>query len=813
MKLSTPVKLTLCVACLVSSVLIVAKTVGLVGDRNNDVVKGRANLCESMAINFSLMAMHNDVVTMEKSLLAVMSRNKDIESIGVRRTSGNLILSSKEHTGAWVPPVDEKSTLTQMIVPISSRGGRWGSLEVGFVKSDLPAWVAWLTSPFMKLAFFMNICSLAVFYLFFVKILRQLNPSKAIPGRVRSALDTLTEGLLVSDKNGTIVLANEAFSGMSGRNPDAMLGLRVTELPWRNRGESEKKPLIEVPWDDAMRDKESCTGILMDFLVADHEARTLVVNSSPVFAGNGQVQGILTSVQDVTPLEKKKRELNTALRHLQDSSESIRQQNEELKKLATTDPLTECLNRRSFFEQFEVQWKTSDRHDHPISCIMVDIDFFKAINDNHGHSMGDDVLRGVGEVLREIARVGDLVCRFGGEEFLVLLPHTDVDAATQAGERFRIAIAGKQFPGLSITASVGVSGRSLGASDAQQMVDEADKCLYVAKRNGRDQVVRYDDVSADLEVDESRISRTVPTDDDIFAATESVPYRAVAALVSTLAYRHPTTASHSRRVADLCVTVAEGLLTPGEIYTVETAALLHDIGKVGVPDSILLKAGRLTEDEWAVMRRHDRIGVEIVHAAFDNGALSSIVEYARAWFGGTPHRPGMPAGDLIPLGARLIAIADAYDSMTSDRPYRKALPLEAAFQELRQHAGTQFDPNLVERFIATVRARPLRSAVSSPKVTRETALGIGMQLERLIRALETQDLEGLKVLSDRLAAIATDDNLIDFAEKATHLKETIVDEADLIDILESANDLIDLCRSTQATWTSAELEEELVEAK
>ena len=181
MKLSTPVKLTLCVACLVSSVLIVAKTVGLVGDRNNDVVKGRANLCESMAINFSLMAMHNDVVTMEKSLLAVMSRNKDIESIGVRRTSGNLILSSNEHTGAWVPPVDEKSTLTQMIVPISSRGGRWGSLEVGFVKSDLPAWVAWLTSPFMKLAFFMNICSLAVFYLFFVKILRQLNPSKESP--------------------------------------------------------------------------------------------------------------------------------------------------------------------------------------------------------------------------------------------------------------------------------------------------------------------------------------------------------------------------------------------------------------------------------------------------------------------------------------------------------------------------------------------------------------------------------------------------------------------------------------------------------
>ncbi|MBC8290463.1 MAG: diguanylate cyclase [Planctomycetes bacterium] len=534
------------------------------------------------------------------------------------------------------------------------------------------------------------------------------------------------------------------------------------------------------------------------------------MNSSAVFGVSAQVEGILTSVADVTPLERKKRELNIALRQLQQSSESIRQQNTELEKLATTDPLTDCLNRRSFFEQFDALWRTAERHDHPLSCIMVDIDFFKSINDNHGHSMGDEVLRGIGVVLRDTARVGDLVCRFGGEEFCVLLPHTDIGAAEQAGDRFRQAIAEKQFPGLSITASVGVSGRSLGASDAQQMLDEADKCLYVAKRNGRNQVVRFDRVPFDLEVDESAISRTANDADEVFTATESVPYRAVAALVSTLAYRHPTTASHSRRVADLCVTVGGGLLTPGEIYIVETAALLHDIGKVGVPDSILLKAGSLDKDEWDVMRRHDRIGVEIVHAAFENGELSSIVEYARAWYGGTPHRPGLPSGDSIPVGARLIAISDAFDSMTTDRPYREALPIDEAFLELRQNAGTQFDPSLVDRFISTVKARPIRSADSVPRINRETALGIGMHLERLIRALETQDLEGMKVLSDRLASIAKDDQLNEFAEKATHLKETIVDEADLIDILQSANDLVELCRFTQATWTSPQMEEERV---
>lgn len=808
MKLSTPVKLTLCVVCLISSEMLIAKTLGLVEDRSTFVADGRARLCESLAIGFSLMAMQNDTATMENVLDAIKSRNDDIESIGVRRSTGELLLSSANHKQLWTLSEGDKSTESQMIVPISTQNGRWGALEVRFLQGGLPSWIAWATTPFMRLTFYMSACSLVVFFLFFQKILKQLNPSKAIPGRVRSALDTLTEGLLVCDNEGTIVLANKAFAAMSARTTDGMIGTNLIDLPWRKRNESDESKEKEFPWDTARRQKEPSTGTLMDYVVDLEDPRTLVVNSSPVFGGDDQVQGILTSVDDVTPLERKKRELSMALRQLQHSSESIREQNSVLEKLATTDPLTECLNRRAFFEQFDALWQTAERHDQPLCCIMVDIDFFKSINDNHGHSMGDEVLRGVGQVLRDTARIGDLVCRFGGEEFCVLLPHTDIGAAAQAGERFRQAIENREFPDLSITASIGVSGRSLGASDAQQMLDEADKCLYFAKRNGRNQVARFDQIPKDLEIDESAISRTPDESQEVFSGSESVPYRAVAALVSTLAYRHPTTASHSRRVADLCVKVAEGLLTPSEIYTVETAALLHDIGKVGVPDSILLKAGSLDNDEWAVMRRHDRIGVEIVHAAFENGALSSIVEYSRAWFGGTPHRPGMPSGEAIPLGARLIAIADAFDSMTTDRPYRKALPIDEAFQELRQNGGTQFDPELVDRFIKTVEARPARASESAPKITRETALGIGMHLERLIHALEMQDLEGMKVLSDRLALIAEDDQLDEFAEKATHLKETIVDEADLIDILESANDLVELCRSTQATWTSPQLVDE-----
>lgn len=268
---------------------------------------------------------------------------------------------------------------------------------------------------------------------------------------------------------------------------------------------------------------------------------------------------------------------------------------DEVFEIDATNPLTECLNRRSFFTCFEEQWARTVEGNLPISGIMVDIDFFKSINDDHGHAVGDDVLRGIAATLRDSVRLGDLVCRYGGEEFCVLLPHTDIETATTIGEKVRVAIAVTKFPHLSVTASLGISSNSLGAKEPHELLDQADKCLYVAKRNGRNLVVRFDQVPEDVEVDKTAISRT-RTEDHIIEpeGASQVPYRAVAALLSTLAYRHSETAGHSRRVADLCLMAAKGLLTPKETYTLEIAALLHDIGKIGVPDAILLKNGPLT---------------------------------------------------------------------------------------------------------------------------------------------------------------------------------------------------------------------------
>lgn len=802
-KMPITIKLTFCVVSLIGSELLVARTLGLIEDHENLVMDGRSDLCEAIAIHFSLLAMREDVGTMQKCLHAVAMRNDSIKSIAVRKATQELLVDVGDHARHWTPPENGRSTSTSMIVPISSQSERWGSVEIQFSETRASQWGALLANSFVRIMIYMTVVSAVVFYLFFIRVLRQLNPAKVIPGRVRSALDTLTEGLLILDSNENIVLANESFSHMVGRSPDAMIGVKVSSLSWQPRLNPELPEKDQLPWKLAFANRESVTGSLFDFDINESERRTLVVNASPIFGPKGGVQGVLTSIEDVSPLERKKKELSQTLDQLRSKSEEIRQQNKELEKLATTDPLTECMNRRSFFTLFENLWAQATENDLPVSAIMVDIDYFKSINDDHGHAVGDDVLRGIAATLRDSVRLGDLVCRYGGEEFCVLLPHTDIDAAAAIGEKIRQAVEATEFPQLSVTASLGVSGKTLGAAEPHEMLDQADKCLYVAKRNGRNQVVRFDQVPEEIEVDETSIDRTRPqdTEHESNSATE-VPYRAVAALLSTLAYRHSETAGHSRRVADLCLMAAEGMLTPREIYTLEIAALLHDIGKIGVPDSILLKSEALTLDEWEVMRRHDRIGVEIVRASFDCEPVTSIVECYRAHFGGTRNRPGLPSGESIPVGARILAIADAYDAMTTDRPYRKALTRDEAFDELRQCGNTQFDPNLVERFIAIIQANSRSEADSNTELSlsRDAALGIGQHIERLINALETQDFDGMKALAARLHSIAEQDGLQTFAERAERLRNVISDDGELLDILDSANELIELCRSTQSAW-------------
>jgi diguanylate cyclase (GGDEF)-like protein len=429
---------------------------------------------------------------------------------------------------------------------------------------------------------------------------------------------------------------------------------------------------------------------------------------------------------------------------------------------------------------------------------MVDVDKFKAINDTQGHGKGDQVLQQVAETLKSTVRAADLVCRYGGEEFCVLLPHTTAQEAFEAAERFRRAIAARPLAGIPVTASFGASSIASGAQEPRELLDQADKALYTAKRSGRDRVVLWNPYLPEHEGHKDKPAPTAPPREQ--RPDIPIPFHAVTALLSALAYRDAYTAEHSRRVADLCVATANGLLSQSRCYILEVAALLHDIGKLGVADAILRKPGPLNEQEWKAIRTHEHVGEEIITAAFTCAELAEIARLHHAWYGGTDYDPSLPTGEAIPLGARILAIADAYDAMVSDRVYRKGCSREKAFAELRRCAGKQFDPELVERFIEVVEARDDSRAPPALCVSKQTALRIGMQIEKFASSLDARDLDTLALMAGQLHATAVEYGISPMAEAAAQLEVTLAEERDWLKLMQQAMELMDLCRSTYSSY-------------
>ncbi len=235
-----------------------------------------------------------------------------------------------------------------------------------------------------------------------------------------------------------------------------------------------------------------------------------------------------------------------------------------------------------------------------------------------------------------------------------------------------------------------------------------------------------------------------------------------------------------------------------ELYVLETAALLHDIGKIGVPDSILLKPGPLDDEEWQLMGLHDRMGVEIIKTTFVSSALLEIIKTHHAWYGGHPRHSHLPRGENIPMAARILAISDAYDAMVSDRVYRSGRSREEAFQELRRCAGQQFDPQLVERFIETVLGD--RDGNHPTSVSKQTALRIGLQIERLTDALDAHDLNGVVDQAALVRATAVESKLPEIANAASKLEAVAADGTEITDLADVIANLLDLCRTTQKAY-------------
>jgi len=244
-------------------------------------------------------------------------------------------------------------------------------------------------------------------------------------------------------------------------------------------------------------------------------------------------------------------------------------------------------------------------------------------------------------------------------------------------------------------------------------------------------------------------------------------------------------------------------LSMRECYTLEIAALLHDIGKIGVPDAVLHKTGQLNEEEWAIMRWNRAVSRQLVKSSFGSEALTEIVEHYPVWFD-LSNVPVNAQNHFKPtVAARILAIADAYDSMTSDASYRRRKSRAEAFDELRRCAGTQFDPELVGRIISAVRVRS-GDRTELPGVSTDIALDIGQQIEQLVAALDDQDVGELRNMTMRLHSTADRAGIQHMANVADQLMESLDNEKDMIGIMQSANELLDLCRLTQVSLIQGE---------
>jgi diguanylate cyclase (GGDEF)-like protein len=438
-----------------------------------------------------------------------------------------------------------------------------------------------------------------------------------------------------------------------------------------------------------------------------------------IFTGYASLESSISALNDGAfgylqkPLniEELKILINKALRMQQLSIEN-KELMGKLQEFSLKDVETEVYNHKYLIERLNSEIVRAKRYALSISLAMIDVDYFNSINELYGHAYGDKILKELAKYLKQFVRGMDIVTRYGGEEFVIILPDTDKQSAINFTERLMSDIEDHIFDPdgrkLRLKVSIGIANfpeDDPNISEAYGLIHFMEKAVSVAKErgggrlvtlNGKEPVAKPEGTQENIDNLKQRLSKIEKRMHQTFLES-------IYAFAKTIEAKDFYTGEHCEHMVSLVVAIGKKLnLSDKEMEDLKHAAMLHDLGKIGIPDEILLKKGKLTDAEYEVIRKHPQIGAEIIRHIHFLKDVAPIVLYHHERYDGFGYCSGLK-GKEIPLGARIIAIADVYQALTSDRPYRKAYPVDEALKIIVEGSGTQFDPEIVQVFLEIIK--------------------------------------------------------------------------------------------------------------
>lgn len=466
---------------------------------------------------------------------------------------------------------------------------------------------------------------------------RDITERKREEELLRSIFDHSPIGMYIASE-GKFQLVNFQFEKLSGYSREELIGREALSLVFPEDRETVRREAVRMLKGGEARPYE--------FRIITKHGETRWVEETVASWQHEGRRVTLGSIVDVTERKRFAQKLEYVSLH---------------------DQLTGLYNRAYFEEQLK---RLGRSNQYPVSIVVADVNGLKLVNDTLGHHKGDKLLISCARILKEGLRQSDIVARVGGDEFVALLPRTDEAAGSSILRRLRSSIEqyNRKHPQLPLSVSFGIATAYNSEELVKQAYKKADDLMYREK----------------LHLGTSARSQIVN------------------ALLAALSERDHLTEGHGRRLQHLCRILGERVgLSPQQMANLSLLAQVHDIGKVGIPDTILFKTGSLTEEEWEIMRQHSEKGYRIALASPDLAAVADLILKHHERWDGSGYPLGLK-GEEIPVECRILAIADAFDAMTSHRPYRKAGTVEEALQEIRRCAGTQFDPELVEVFLQVI---------------------------------------------------------------------------------------------------------------